>query len=304
MSGEEEQTESVTVNIGEWVEKARADPQAYHERQATEVFLTALGMIQSYRHQVFLKGGILMGVVYGSPRQTGDLDFTACLDPEPGIADDFKKELDAVFPRATAELGYPELICAVQSCRYLPNAKLFPKAEGPALMLKVAYADRGTRQADMLEQGRAANVLDVDISFREPVGAIQIVNLADTGGSFYAYSLIDLMAEKLRALLQQEMRNRYRRQDIYDLDALLMRFSLDKDEKSRLCEVLLKKCRARHIEPHPESLSQPEIIRRAKEEWKTLELEIGEVPDFDECFARVDAFYRELPWSAKNDESK
>lgn len=172
-----------------------------------------------------------MGVVYGSPRQTGDLDFTACLDPEPGIADDFKKELDAVFPRATAELGYPELICAVQSCRYLPNAKLFPKAEGPALMLKVAYADRGTRQADMLEQGRAANVLDVDISFREPVGAIQIVNLADTG-IFYAYSLIDLMAEKLRALLQQEMRNRYRRQDIYDLDALLMRFSLDKDEKA------------------------------------------------------------------------
>lgn len=296
MSDDEQKPERITVNIGEWVEKAKSDPHAYLERQATEVFLTAIGRVQSFRHQVFLKGGILMGVVYGSPRQTGDLDFTALLDPTPGIADEFKKELDAVFPRATAELGYTDLICAVQSSSYRPNADRFPEATGPALLLKVGYAVRGTNQETRLEQGKAANVLEVDISFREPVGAIQIVNLADTGGSFYAYSLIDLMAEKLRALLQQEERNRYRRQDIYDLDALLTRFNLDDEEKARLHKTLLEKCKARDIKPKSDSLSKPEIIRRAKEEWDTLALEIGEVPDFDECFARVDAFYKTLPW--------
>jgi len=296
MSGEEEIEQSITVNIGEWVEKARSDPHTYQERRATEVFLTAIGMVPSFRHQVFLKGGVLMGVVYNSPRQTGDLDYTACLDPEPGIADKFKHELDAIFPRATADLGYPDLVCTVQSSKYLPNVKLFPKADGPALKLKVAYATRGTRQETMLKKGKAANVLEIDISFREPVGAIQIVNIADSSGSFYAYSLIDLMAEKMRALLQQERRDRYRRQDFYDLDALLAQFSLDEDEQSRLHAALLEKCNARGIEPGPGSLSEPEIVRRAKREWHTLELEIGDVPDFEECVARVDAFYRSLPW--------
>jgi hypothetical protein len=37
-------------------------------------------------------------------------------------------------------------------------------------------------------------------------------------------------------------------------------------------------------------------MQRAKEEWHTLEVEIGEIPDFDECFERVNTFYVSLPW--------
>ncbi|NQV60571.1 MAG: nucleotidyl transferase AbiEii/AbiGii toxin family protein [Alphaproteobacteria bacterium] len=296
MSDDGEDGEVVTVNIGEWVDKAKADPQAHLERQATEVFLTALGMEKRYSHEIFLKGGILMGVVYQSPRQTGDIDFTAIMEPNPEIADEIRDALSRVFPRAAAELGYPDLMCKVQSSRYLPNAKLFPKADGPALKIKIGYALRGSQQQARFERGKAVNVLDVDISFREPVGAIQLVRFGDTGGAIRAYSLYDLMAEKLRALLQQEVRNRYRRQDIYDIDALLNRFSLDKDEKKRLHSLLVEKCAARKITPDLDSLSQPEIIRRAKETWETLALEIGDLPDFDACFARVNAFYRSLPW--------
>lgn len=296
MSAEENEDEKVTVDILEWVEKAKSDPQAYLERQATEVLLTTLGTVEPYAKKIFLKGGILMGVVYQSFRQTADIDFTTNLEPDPGIADRLRNALTAAFPRVAAELGYPELMCNVQSARYFPNAKLFPKADSPALKIKVGYAHRGSKQQASFERGKATNVLEVDISFREPVGAIQVVHFAGTGGKILAYSLYDLVAEKLRALLQQEVRNRFRRQDIYDIDILVERFSFDGDEKRRLLYLLFKKCAARNIIPSREALAQPEIVRRAKDQWTTLALELEELPDFDTCFVRVDDFYRSLPW--------
>jgi len=52
--------------------------------------------------------------------------------------------------------------------------------------------DPGTRAEN--EVG-SRTILDVDISFREPVNAIQLVRLGESGETFRAYSLIDLIAE-------------------------------------------------------------------------------------------------------------
>ena len=54
----------VVVSINEWIDKAKADPEAYLERQATEIFLTTLGATEPYCQKFFLKGGLLMGIVY------------------------------------------------------------------------------------------------------------------------------------------------------------------------------------------------------------------------------------------------
>lgn len=296
MSDTPQKADSITVNIADWVERAKTDPVAYLERQATEVFLATLAMTKPYCQQVFLKGGILMGVVYGSPRQTGDIDFTTTLDPQPGIAEELSEALNSNFPRASAELGYPDLMCQVQSCKYFPKGDAFPKNDGPAVKLSVGYAIRGSRQEKHFHDKRSPTRLEIDISFKEPVGAIQIVRTAACEDGFGAYSLYDLMAEKLRALLQQEKRNRYRRQDIYDLDVLIDGFPLDATERQILLERLIEKCHARGIEPTAEALSNPEIIRRAKADWKSNQLEISDLPDFDSCFARVNAFYLSLPW--------
>ncbi len=291
--------DTILVDIAGWIDKSKADPAAYTERQATEIFLVALGMTRPYSHEIFLKGGVLMGVVYESPRQTGDIDFTAISQPDPAIADHLKVALNRSLPRASAALGYPDLMCAVQSCRYFPSEKMFPKATGPALKLHVGYARRGSPQEKLFLSGKATNILEIDISFKEPVHAIQIVQLGDSNATVCAYSLNDLIAEKLRALLQQEKRDRNRRQDIYDIASLLKKFSLDEGEKAQLLALLREKCAARRIncpEPEPHSLSMPEVKERARKEWDTLAIEIGELPDFDECFIIVDVFYRSLPW--------
>lgn len=293
---DEEELAETSVAITAWVEKARADPETYLERQATEVFLSTIGSIEPYKHQMFLKGGILMGVAYESPRNTGDIDLSTIADPEEGIAEKIKSALDAAFPIICAELGYPDLMCQVQSHKYFPKGEKFPKNEGPAIKLKVGYAKRGSPQEKHYNQKKSPTALEVDISFKEPIGAIQILSFSDTDQTVRAYSLLDLMAEKFRALLQQEKRNRHRRQDVYDLNSLCQRFSLDSDERSQLLCILRKKCAARGIEPNQASLEQPEIIERAKADWHTLEVEVGELPDFDECFAVSNNLYRSLPW--------
>ena len=58
------------------------------------------------------------------------------------------------------------------------------------------------------------------------------------------------------------------------------------------------KCMARGICPLADSLNDPRIALRARAEWNSLKQEIGELPDFDACFAKVEALYRTLPWSA------
>lgn len=295
MSAEEEIFEN-SVSIGDWVDKAKADPETYLERQATEVFLSTIGSIEPYKHQMFLKGGILMAVAYESPRNTGDIDLSTIANPQEGIAEEIKSALDAAFPAMCAELGYPELMCQVQSHKYFPKGEKFPKNEGPAIKMKVGYAKRGSPQEKHYNQKKSPTALEVDISFKEPIGAIQILNFTETDQTVRAYSLLDLMAEKFRALLQQEKRNRHRRQDIYDLNSLCQRFSLDGEERTQLLDILRKKCVARGIDPNQNSLEQPEIIERAKADWHTLEVEVGEIPEFDECFTVSNDLYKSLPW--------
>jgi hypothetical protein len=296
MSTEPDYEESIVVNVGDWVERAKTDPVAYLERQATELFLATLATIEPYRTSTFLKGGILMGVVYESHRQTGDIDLTTTLEPKQGVAEEFTQALNDAFPHVSAEIGYLDLMCRVQSHKYFPRGEAFPKNDGPAIKLGIGYAKRGSNQEKLFHLGRSPDKLEVDISFREPICAVRIIKMAPDEYLFRAYSLSDLIAEKIRALLQQESRNRYRRQDFYDLSILINQSTFNDPERKQVYETLLKKCHARDIEPTRSSLTQPEVRRRAERDWNTMRLEIGDLPMFDMCFAVVVTFYESLPW--------
>jgi hypothetical protein len=100
--------------IGPWAELARNDPQAYRERQATEILLHAVGSSPAYGDRLYLKGGILMGLAYQSPRQTADIDFTGDFEPTEAIAEDLRTALNPGLQRAATLLGYPDLVCQVQ----------------------------------------------------------------------------------------------------------------------------------------------------------------------------------------------
>ena len=290
------------VDVTAWVERAEHDPVAYRERQATEVVLNAIARSVLLKEEMFLKGGILMGIAYGSPRQTTDIDLTTTFSAEDAIDEQIMVALNATFPRAAADLGYADLIVRAQTAKYLPKRSTFTQNRFPALKLKIAYASRGTNEAKRLEDRKASSVIDVDISFNEPLNHTQILLLND-GPELLSYGLIDLIAEKYRALLQQKLRERNRRQDVYDLHVLIREGHVNDIAPEDLLYALFVKCRARDVEPTSQSLDDVEIMSNSAKLWNSINLELETLPEFIECYQLVANFYRSLPWDSISGEN-
>jgi predicted nucleotidyltransferase component of viral defense system len=164
----------------------------------------------------------------------------------------------------------------------------------------VAYADRDTRNHERLKRGDCPEVLKVDVSYREPIYAVELIRL-DADSSISAYSTTDVIAEKLRALLQQVSRGYpRRRQDVYDLAFLARRIPPDDAEKEEILRALKEKARARDIEPRADSLSDPEIRKRAEQDWDTLDLELTDLPPFEQEYRVVEDLYLSLPWDSSS----
>ena len=112
--------------------------------------------------------------------------------------------------------------------------------------------------------------------------------------------MADVIAEKYRALLQQVIRRRERRQDVYDIDFLVNSSSFDGNGMETILRAVLEKCRARGIEPEIDSFDDPDVKKMAQARWDSIELELGVLPDFDLCFESVRRFYRALPWGSRS----
>jgi len=77
----------------------------------------------------------------------------------------------------------------------------------------------------------------------------------------------DIVAEKLRSLLQQPVRNRYRRQDLLDIAATCRRRSLD---TVKVADFLRRKAAARDIAVSRSAFRDPEVKRRAAQDYDGL----------------------------------
>ncbi|MGU3541165.1 nucleotidyl transferase AbiEii/AbiGii toxin family protein [Methylobacterium sp. A54F] len=282
-----------------WVEAARTDPVGHRRRQVTHILLSAIGLTPKLREAMLLKGGALMMLGFGSPRGTQDVDFTVTDDPEP-FASQLKMRLNPALARAAATLGYADLFCQIQRIKRQPRPEMFEEAMGPALSLTIGYARRGTNEEKRLLEGQSTNVLQVDLSFREPVLNTTEATLGKPDLFIRTYAFEDVVAEKFRALLQQPDRNRARRQDVFDLAWLARTVDqpVTDEMRAKILMALIEKSAARGITPSITSMDNPEIARRAASEWGSLEAELeGELPPFEEAFAITRNFYVSLPWA-------
>ena len=278
-----------SIDVAAWIDRVAADPVARRQRQAMDIVLHSIARLLP-KYRLYLKGGLLMGLVHDSPRQTTDIDLTAGFDAEPGIGERIADELKSTFRPIAAELGYAALTVDIHAIKPLPRGS-FDTAQFPAVNIKVVHTVRVTNE------NRHPLYFNIEISFNEPLQQVQILRIADDR-ELYAYALVDLIAEKYRAVLQQIPRKRNRRQDIYDLHYLTADNETDANSKCQILNVLQVKCRSRDIEPTRTSLADPEIRERSAARWETLELELGEVPDFETCFEQAKAFYESLPWKS------
>jgi len=280
------------IDIPNWVDGARANRREYRRRQVVEVLIEAIASHDELKYDILLKGGTLMALAYGSTRATTDIDFTA-RSHDRGEVDGIAALLDNTFAQAARKAGYPRLLCRIQGIKKKPprNDATFPTYE-----IRIGSAEVDTNEALRLAMGQAVDVARIEISFNEFIGSTQELHFKDQK-YLLAYSLEDLIAEKIRAYLQQELRNRRRRQDIYDLRFLITGQFFDADIMQRILGVLLEKCHSRDIRPDRNSFDNEALIERARSEYHTIQDEVyGQTLDFESDFAIVSEFYRSLPW--------
>ncbi|MDE2722070.1 MAG: nucleotidyl transferase AbiEii/AbiGii toxin family protein [Gemmatimonadota bacterium] len=272
------------IDITTWVD-SEIDPVRHRQRRATHILLAAIAKIRP-PYTLYLKGGLLLGLVHNNTRMTSDIDLTATFPPSDDIDAKIRKILDRALPEVAARLGYAGTVTTVHRISKSPRPNI-EELRFPSLSIKIEH----------ISNGRQRDYIQIDISFNEPdIVSVDIIDIGDNI-EIYAYSLVDVIAEKYRALLQQSSRRRKgRRQDIYDIDFLLNRFAFDDNKKDIVLEAILAKCRARDIDPDIDSIDNPEVERKAQDLWDSMKLETGSLPEFDDCFKKVRQFYKDLPW--------
>ena len=294
---------SKKINISNWVAKSKDNPDKYALRQVTEILINAIGQTKFLKGNMFLKGGALMALAHESQRMTGDVDFSWL---EPFDKDTFRaideiirESLDDSMTKARTRLGYLDLRCKVQRITKMPRRWENDQLSFPALEMTIGYGKAGSRQAELLDSNQCVQILRVDISFNEEIKDCEELILEDGKTSINAYSPIEIITEKFRALIQQVSRphERSRRQDVYDINFLIKQFEYDEEEKKLILENLIAKSESRDVHPNIDSISNPRVKEAAQKEWHTMKLELSDLPDFNECYQKVEEFYKSLPWN-------
>jgi predicted nucleotidyltransferase component of viral defense system len=286
------------IDWARWINDGK-DERHKPFRQAVHIILTSISKCGTFKNHMMLKGGILMALCYDSSRYTRDIDFSQKERYQPGDEDRLIAELELAIRDTVEDMDYG-LDCRIQSRELRPPSKENPTF--PTLNLKIGYAYKHEQRAHKrLVSGGAPTVVEVDFSFNETTKSAEEFSISE-GRKLLRYSLIDLVAEKFRALLQQEKRQRYRRQDVYDLYYLL---NTVPDELQRIdaeiLRALIDSASSKHLVVGPDSMNDENIRFRTKHEYEQLELEVpaGDLPDFDVAYDTVMKFYRSLPWKGR-----
>lgn len=255
--------------------------------------LCGIASVRPLREGLVFKGGNALDFVWQPNRSTVDLDFS--LDPTDALPTLDTQSLSRLLERglsaAMARLG---MVFAVHRVRRQPRGsdKTFITLEA-----RVGYALQDeSRLRQRMEHGEASsNVIPLDISLNDPVCDASLIAL-DNVHRLRVATVEDIVAEKLRALLQQPIRNRERRQDLLDV-AVILQARPDLDRR-RVARFLQEKAEARMVPVSRTAFRHPEIERRARESYDALAIttRAAFVP-FDRALAALLEFVDELPMS-------
>jgi predicted nucleotidyltransferase component of viral defense system len=279
------------VAIEEWV-NSTSEESVLELRQAMHTVITAIGCSKYLYQRMTVKGGVLLAIKYRSTRFTKDVDFSTSEKYDSFDKEKFLDEMGYNLLVAIEKLPY-DLDCRIQS------VELSPSKGGtfPTLQLKVGYAYKATsKHRRLLSAAGSPTSIRIDYSFNETNIEIDCVEI-EKDTSVRAYSIVDLVGEKYRAILQQPERNRIRRQDMYDIFWLISNDFLKHVDMSLILKSLIVKAESRGLSVDKGSIRDPEVARRSRAEYDTLKSEIeGELPEFDVVYNATVTLYELLPW--------
>lgn len=288
------------MNIKEWVNSAKnADDTKF--RKAIHLILLAISKDKNLSHTLVLKGGIVMSLVYGGERYTSDLDASSLSPIDKLTPEQLEKDLTRYLKGAEIEVGYG-LVFNIHSIK--PQPKVYKDAKYPAYKVKIGVAQQDNKRemAKLLEK-QSSFIIEIDISFNESVmiNDTECFALA-SNRNILCYSLEQIIAEKYRSLLQQPVRNRYRRQDVYDIYHLLNTYHehfYQDTVKIKVLDILKKCSQGKNIDEylHQNGIYDKKIREMALKDFDTLDLEVDlNKIDANVLFDAIADYFHSLPW--------
>lgn len=194
---------------------------------------------------IAFKGGNALRFVYGNRRSTLDLDFTAD-GVFPDDADQIRARMDDALRPLLARF---RVKARSQRVRRNPPGR---DKDRPTYDISVGYQFPGDRLYQNFDEIKSVSTtIDVEISLNEVVCETVPRRLRPDGRELRVCSLEDILAEKLRALLQQPIRNRSRPQDVFDIASVIGRLG-DGLDLGKVARYLIEKSAARGIDARKE----------------------------------------------------
>lgn len=280
------------IKLEEWA-ASEADLTRREFRQAIHLILRAIAQDRSLAPLMIMKGGILLAIRYKSSRFTTDVDFSTPHQLQEIDLQSLLTDVQQALVPVSAENDYG-LALALQSHKINPPNR--PDVSFPTLQLKIGYASRlNPREMRRFALKQAPKTIQIDYSFNEWVSEIEAQNV--DGGVLNMYAYHDLIAEKLRSVLQQPIRDRARFQDIYDLYLLVEGTMPTSQDKHAVLEKLHAACVDRKVPLFKYAFRQEEVIEYSKKEYGTIAALIKNPPTFDLAYRVVQEFFEGLPWS-------
>ncbi len=280
------------INLTAWVDE-ESQPDRKIFRQAVQLVLRAIAQSPALSPIMIMKGGVLLAIRYHSSRFTRDIDFST----SKRLQEVDVPALLAMIVDALASVSADNehaMALRLQSHEIKPPNR--PEVSFPTLQMRIGYASRlEPRALKRLESTGSTQVVQVDYSFNEWASGTE--QQAVDGGSLFMYAFHDLVAEKLRSVLQQPIRGRERYQDIYDL-FLLLESPVNANDRALILAKLIEASRDRKVPIHQAAMRDEQVIQLSRKQYATVlpGLVSGPLPDFETAYAAVQASFEALPW--------
>ena len=275
------------LEVRAWIASSGSDAVTGRLRFAQYLVLCSIASVPELQRALVFKGGNALDFAWQPNRSTLDLDFTI----ESGEFDEVSLSASLALGLTSASLQSGALLqlhSVTQQPRGANRTRVTYKTiVGYALPDELALRQR-------MERGlKSSQTIQADISKNDPICAATTFRLDDIR-ELRICTVEDIVAEKLRALLQQEGRNRQRPQDVLDI-ALAVRNHPDLNPIN-IASFLLTKSAERDIEVTQKAFQSPELAERARSGYEPLRTTARSVfIPFDEAFAEVLAFVGTLP---------
>ena len=276
-------------DLPRWQSANRVSSGEARNRLAQFVVLDCIAG-SSLAGEMAFKGGNALRFVYQNRRSTIDLDFSSVA----GFPDDESVIRNSLGVALEAAAGRHGIRIRCQSVRRNPKGTV--GHHFPTYQITLGFAFPGERHFINFDADPRPlpTIVELEISLNEMICETVEVPLGeDSSRRLQVCSLEDIIAEKLRSLLQQPIRNRTRKQDVLDIATVWRRHAANLDI-AKMSDFLLRKCSSRKVIAEKSKFNE-EIRIRALTDYDQLRTDAGDsfIP-FDEAWQTVLALVRQL----------